>query len=148
MLSDYGIAESVDYDYDYYERWKEAIVQIAHHYRLDISEQNILSAAQWYQESARDDVLKMMAKQAGMMLKTMSANDFSMSNWILPVVVEMAEGRFALIKSIAGNNDLVCAWADEMGLLTTLTQEEFQHAAKRIILLRPLKNVADPRIDD
>jgi ATP-binding cassette subfamily C protein LapB/adhesin transport system membrane fusion protein len=123
-------------------------VQIAHHYRLDISEQNILSAAQWYQESARDDVLKMMAKQAGMMLKTMSANDFSMSNWILPVVVEMAEGRFALIKSIAGNNDLVCAWADEMGLLTTLTQEEFQHAAKRIILLRPLKNVADPRIDD
>jgi hypothetical protein len=29
MLSDYGIAESVDYDYDYYERWKEAIVQIA-----------------------------------------------------------------------------------------------------------------------
>jgi hypothetical protein len=32
MLSDYGIAESVDYDYDYYERWKEAIVQIAHHY--------------------------------------------------------------------------------------------------------------------
>ncbi|MTH44933.1 type I secretion system permease/ATPase [Intestinirhabdus alba] len=135
-------------DYFYYELWKEAVVQIAHHYRLDISEQNILIAARWCNESEKDDVLRAMAKQAGLMMKITPIGQFTFSSWLLPVIVEMRDGRFALIKNIENDRDVICAYADEQGLLTTLSYDELQQNALRVILLRPLKNVADPRVDD
>ncbi|WP_256122530.1 type I secretion system permease/ATPase [Enterobacter pasteurii] len=132
----------------YFQLWKEAIVQIANHYRLDISEQNILIALQWYREGKKDDVLKAMAKQASLMMKSAPVEQFQFSSWLLPVVVEMRDGRFAIVRNIDDNHTITCAYADEQGLLTTLTRDELLHVGLRVILLRPLTNVADPRVDD
>nr|WP_233614064.1 type I secretion system permease/ATPase [Citrobacter freundii] len=137
-----------DVEYYYFQLWQEAIVQIAHHYRLDISEQNILVASQWHQECKKEDVLKTMARQAGLMMKCTPVTQFQFSTWLLPVVIEMRDGRFALVKNIEDNQNVTCAYVDEQGLLTTFTREEFLEAGLRVILLRPLTNSADPRVDD
>lgn len=137
-----------EFEHDYFQLWKEVIVQIAHHYRLDISEQNILIASQWYREGNKDNVLTVMASQAGLMMRSTPVAQFQFSSWLLPVVVEMCDGRFAFIKNIDTNQNVICAYADEQGLLTTLTYDEFMRAGLRVILLRPLTNAADPRIDD
>lgn len=135
-------------DFYYYKLWKDTIVQIAHHYRLDVSEQNILIASQWYRESKKDDVLKSMARQAGLMMKCTPIAEFQFNNWLLPVVVEMSDGRFMLVKNIEDNQNVICAYIDEQGLLTTLTLDELLLVGLRVILLRPLTNAADPRVDD
>ncbi|MEG1418944.1 MAG: hypothetical protein RSA95_04025 [Citrobacter sp.] len=80
----------------YFQLSEETIVQTAHHYRLDISERNILIASKWYREGKKKEVLKTMARQTGLMMKSTPVTQFQFNSWLLPVVVEMRDGRFAL----------------------------------------------------
>lgn len=45
--------QSSEVEHYYFQLSEEAIVQTAHHYRLDISERNILIASQWYREGKK-----------------------------------------------------------------------------------------------
>lgn len=128
--------------------WQEAIADVAHHYRLDVSRQTMTIAAQWHQHQTGDDPIRMMAKQAGLAMKTASLATFRFSSWLLPVVIEMHDGRVAVLKNIEAGELYILAFAEEQGLLTTFTREELLENGRRVVLLRPVKNAADPRVDD
>ena len=51
-----------------YEGWLEAILTVARHHRLDCSAQNVRIAAQWSKGTGVDEVLRQMARQAGLSL--------------------------------------------------------------------------------
>ncbi|MGC0809186.1 type I secretion system permease/ATPase [Pantoea agglomerans] len=132
----------------YFQNWKDAIVAVAHHYRLDISNQSIAVASQWCHEQQDDDVIRMMAKQAGLDIKAAELATFRFTTWLLPMVIETQDGRLALLKNIEAAGTFTLAFTDEQGLLTTWTEDELLKNSRRVLLLRPKKNAADPRIDD
>lgn len=128
--------------------WQEAIADVAHHYRLDISRQSMAITAQWHQHQTGDEAVRMMARQSGLAMKTAALDAFRFSSWLLPVVIEMHDGRVAVLKNIEANDLYILAFSEEQGLLTTFTYEELLENGRRVVLFRPLKNVVDPRVDD
>jgi len=132
----------------YLDSWKETIVQVAHHYRLDVSAQNIHIVSLWHKDTEQDELLKLMAKQAGLAMKSTPIAEFRFNLWLLPVIVEMNDGKIAIVKNIENENEFLLAFAEDQGLVTTITKDELLENGKRIAILRPIKNVADPRVDD
>ncbi|MCZ7080120.1 hypothetical protein, partial [Salmonella enterica] len=49
-----------------YEVWLEAVLSIARHYRLECSAQSVRLAAQWTEGASVEDVVRQMARQAGL----------------------------------------------------------------------------------
>ncbi|WP_058913933.1 type I secretion system permease/ATPase [Entomohabitans teleogrylli] len=133
---------------DYLQAWEEAIVEIAHHYRLDVSQQNIHITAQHHHNSADDALIRLMAKRAGLALKTTAPAQLRLSNWLLPVVLEMHDGKLAIVKKIEHGDTLLVTFTGDQGLISSLSFDELQQHGKQIITLRPIKNAPDARIDD
>lgn len=148
QLAAVGSAEDYSEQHPSLLSWQDVIADVANHYRLDISRQNIAITACWHQNQATDDVIRMMAKQAGLVMKTASLKTFRFSSWLLPVIIEMRDGRVAVLKNLEADGLYILAFGEEQGLLTTFTREELLEHGRRVVLLRPLKNAADPRVDD
>ncbi|SUA55730.1 Uncharacterised protein [Oligella ureolytica] len=53
--------QTLDYRY-----WIEAIVMVAKHYRLEVSTENISLTGHWLNNKPMSDVLRSMARQAGL----------------------------------------------------------------------------------
>ena len=94
-----------------YEDWLEAILAVARHHRLDCSAQTVRIATQWSQDASVDEVLRQMARQAGLSLKIV---DFSPSLLVarrLPLVLQFDDGQIGVLQTL--NND------DELGIVYT-----------------------------
>lgn len=132
----------------YYESWRKAIIQIAHYYRLNISEQNILITSLWSKDMQETAVIRMMTKQAGLSYKFSAVKKYKFNTWLFPQVIEFNDGQLALLKNIDNNGNLVISYVEDDGLISILSRNELEEKASRIVTLRPVKNAADPRIDD
>jgi len=136
-----------DRDY-YFQLWKEAIVAVAHHYRLAISEQNIHISSLWNKEHSDDDIIKMMAKQAGLAMKKAEIYSFRFNTWLLPVLIETKDKRVAVLRNIEDDDTFILSFTDEQGLVTTFTRDDLLECGENVVLLRPVKNTIDPRVDE
>ena len=72
--------------------WLEVMLQVAHHYRLDVSPQRIRLAAV---EDARplDEILRHMARQAGLALRFVRFDAKGLRQWRTPLVLELDDGQ-------------------------------------------------------
>lgn len=141
--------DSIDQDrYTSLLAWKETIIELAHHYRLDVSEENVNIIALWHKDLSEDEVIKLMAKRAGFALKKTDIAQFRFNNWVLPVVVSMKDGKVALVKTLEGDDGFLVSFPEDRGLLTPLSREEIFSAGNTVYTLRPIKHSPDPRVDD
>lgn len=147
--ADVPILDNQDVDRTYrLEKWQQAIIQIAHHYRLNVSVENVHLVSTWRGVQDDDEMVKMMAKQAGMAVKISTVGTVRLSTWQLPVLLELDDGELAVVKNIAKNDEVMVSYVADDGLVSVLPQAEFNERGRRIIIFRPLENAPDPRIDD
>lgn len=132
----------------YLEQWKSALVTIAHHYRLNVSEQNILITSLWHDKDSSSKVVEIMSRRAGLSFKEDAVAGYRFNSWLFPQVLEMKDGRLAIIKSIDEDKNFVVSFIEDNELISLLQEDELRAEGRRIITLRPAKNVSDPRIDD
>ncbi|HEJ7122196.1 ATP-binding cassette subfamily C protein LapB/adhesin transport system membrane fusion protein [Serratia marcescens] len=128
-------------------RWRSAIVQIAHHYRLNISEQNILITELWSYNLGREKIIKNMARQAGLSLKIDSGKDYIFNTWLFPQVLEMSNGQLAILKSIDSKGNYIISFIEDDGLVSVVGRDDINSKVSRIVTLRPIKTQQDPRSD-
>lgn len=131
-----------------YNLWIEAIITVAKYYRLDVSKENILLTSQWLNNEPVSDVLRSMARQAGLSMSVIEFSATDLSVWRLPLVVQFKDGQVAVIETIDQNKRVGIIYSGDGGVKSQITQEELLEHVSLAVVLRPSHTVPDARIDD
>ena len=131
-----------------YEDWLEAILAVARHHRLDCSAQTVRIATQWSQDASVDEVLRQMARQAGLSLKIV---DFSPSLLVarrLPLVLQFDDGQIGVLQTLNDDDELGIVYSGDQGLQSRISRAQLLASARKALILRPNQMARDSRVDD
>ncbi len=121
---------------------------IAHHYRLDFSDENVRVALEWQKKSDKDTLLRLMARQLGMSLRFQPFTVKAIDPWRLPLIVELTEDKIGVITKIDKQSRVSLFMPDDEGLSIDLSMDDLQKRATRVVIIRPESTIADARVDD
>ncbi|HZJ97057.1 MAG TPA: type I secretion system permease/ATPase, partial [Oligella sp.] len=126
----------------------EAILMVAKHYRLECSEENISLTSQWLQDNPISDVLRGMARQAGLTLSVIKLKKNELTSWRLPLVVQFKDGQIAVIDTMDQQGNVGITYSGDEGVKSSITEQELLDNVSLAVVLRPSHTVPDARIDD
>ncbi|QIL89560.1 type I secretion system permease/ATPase [Microbulbifer sp. SH-1] len=131
-----------------YVQWVDAVLCVARHYRLEFSEENIRIASQWGQEDPVENVVRSMARQAGLVARFTEFDSSMLSPWRLPLVVQLRSGQIGVIETIDANGSLSVVFSGDKGAASAIKADAMASQISTVVVLRPSHNVADVRVDD
>lgn len=131
-----------------YSAWIDAILMVAKHYRLECSSESVRLASAWSKGKPMGDVLRSMARQAGMTLKVDSFDVSRLTSWRLPVVVQFQDGQVAVIETLGSDGEFGISYSGDQGLKSTIDRKTLADGVSTLAILRPAKAVPDARVDD
>ena len=131
-----------------YSAWIEAILMVAKHYRLECSEENISLTSQWLQDNPISDVLRGMARQAGLTVSVIKLKRNELTSWRLPLVVQFKDGQIAVIDTMDQQGNVGITYSVDEGVKSSITEQELLDNVSLAVVLRPSHTVPDARIDD
>lgn len=131
-----------------YEDWLEAILAVARHNRLDCSAQNVRIAAQWSKGTGVDEVLRQMARQAGLSLKVVDFSPALLVQRRLPLVLQFDDGQIGVLQTLSDNDELGIVYSGDQGLQSRISRAELLLSARKALILRPVQAARDSRVDD
>lgn len=129
-----------------YSQWMEAILLVARHYRLDVSEETVRIAAQ-RPDRQLEDVVRQMARQAGLSVKFAGASPRDLSQWRTPLVVELHDGQVGVVQSI-DDEQIGIALSGDQGLQNRMPVQALRERLGRTVIMRPARPLSDVRTDD
>jgi ATP-binding cassette subfamily C protein LapB len=129
-----------------YNQWMEAILLVARHYRLDVSEETVRIAAQ-RPDRQLEDVVRQMARQAGLTVKFTGASPRDLSQWRTPLVVELHDGQVGVVQSI-DDEQIGIALSGDQGLQNRMPVQALRERLGRTVIMRPARPLSDVRTDD
>ena len=135
--------QKIDYRY-----WIEAIVMVAKHYRLEVSTENISLTSHWLNKAPTSDVLRSMARQAGLTVGVIKLTATDLSAWRLPLVVQLKDGQIGVIDTIDQEDRLGITYSGDAGVKGIISKEDLLANVDLAVVLRPSHTVPDARIDD
>ncbi|RRV07005.1 type I secretion system permease/ATPase [Pseudomonas sp. v388] len=129
-----------------YSQWMEAVLLVARHYRLEVSEETVRIASQ---RADRDleDVVRQMARQAGLTVKFAGHVPGDLSHWRTPLVVELHDGQVGVVQSIDGE-EIGIALSGDQGLQNRTPLQALGERLRRTVIMRPSRPMSDVRTDD
>lgn len=139
--------EDVDKIEDY-NHWIEATITVAKSYRLEVSKENISLTSRWLKNEPLSDVLRGIARQAGLSVSVIKFTVKELSVWRLPLVVQFHDGQIAVIETIDQDNKIGIIYSGDGGVKSQISQETLLQNVKLAVVLRPSHAVPDSRIDD
>lgn len=131
-----------------YDSWIEAMLTVAKYYRLESSYENIRVTTAWRQERPTSEVLRALAQQLGLILKTEKFESSNLSPWRLPMVVQLKDGQVAVIETVNSEGQLGVAYSGDQGLKSSVSKEELALNVAVAVILRPSKSIPDARVDE
>ncbi|WP_432805930.1 type I secretion system permease/ATPase [Ignatzschineria rhizosphaerae] len=131
-----------------YTAWIEAIITVAKHYRLEVSKENISLTSHWLKDDPISDVLRGMARQAGLTVGVIKLTEKDLSVWRLPLVVQFHEGQIAVVDTISEDGNIGITYSGDTGVKSRISKEELLANTNVAVVLRPSHTVPDSRIDD
>jgi ATP-binding cassette subfamily C protein LapB len=130
-----------------YSPWLEAILKVARHYRLDVSPESIRLVSV-HSEGRVEEVVRHMARQAGLSVKFAQYDHKSLSRWRTPLLVQMRDGQVGVIESVGEQGELGIAYSGDQGLQSRIDPGVLTEQALRTVVLRPVQPLSDVRTDD
>lgn len=131
-----------------YDGWVEALLSVAKHYRLEYSDENVRVAAAWSKDRPIGEVLRALANQLGMTLKTEKLQKSQLSPWRLPLVVQFQDGQVAVVNTIDSEQRLGVVYSGDKGLNSSISQDELIDNTAVAVILRPARSIPDSRVDE
>lgn len=131
-----------------YADWSAAILRVAGHYRLEYSTENISLAADWLHRQPLSNVLRSMARQAGLTFSVIKLRENELNAWRLPLVVQFKQGQIGVIETIDRDGNIGINYAGDGDLSSSISKDELLENVNLAIVLRPALGVPDSRIDD
>lgn len=131
-----------------YRYWIEAIITVAKHYRLEVSKENISLTSHWLKNEPLSDILRGMARQAGLSVGVIKLTSSELSTWRLPLVVQFKDGQIGIVETINRDGEIGILYSGDAGIKSQITQEDLLNNVNLAVVLRPSHTVPDSRIDD
>ena len=131
-----------------YSAWIEAILSVAKHYRLECSKENISLTSHWLKNSPISDVLRGIARQAGLTLSVIKLNENELTTWRLPLVVQFKQGQIAVLETMDQQGQVGITYTGDEGVKSSISEQELLDNISLAVVLRPTHTVPDARIDD
>ncbi|TDV23821.1 ATP-binding cassette subfamily C protein LapB [Paraburkholderia caballeronis] len=128
--------------------WLEAMLFLARHFRLDVSEERVQVALAWRQDRSLDERLRLMARDMGMSLRAETLSPGVLDPWRLPVLAEFSGGQAGVIESVDAQGRVGIRLSGEQGILQALPADEVVRRVQRIFVVRPEVAVPDMRVDE
>lgn len=125
-----------------------AVLMIAKHYRLDVSEERIKLNLSWMEIDGNQNRLENIASQAGLNLKKVDVSFDAFNSWRLPVLVILNNGEVLVVDSADVNGNLGIRLSADEGLSQSVLASELLVNIEELYILRPESSVADARIDE
>ncbi|MGV2933305.1 type I secretion system permease/ATPase [Vreelandella venusta] len=143
-----GTMESEKISNHLYDDWVEALLTVAKHYRLECSVENARVTTAWSQDRPIGEVIRTLAIQLGMTLKTERLRESKLSPWRLPLIVQFEDGQVAVVKTIDSEQNVGVIYSGDQGLNSAITKGELIKNAAVAVVLRPAKSIPDSRVDE
>ncbi|MFC6335619.1 type I secretion system permease/ATPase [Pseudomonas sp. CCM 7891] len=131
-----------------YEVWLEAVLNVARHYRLECSAQSVRLAAQWTEGASVEDVVRQMARQAGLNCVIAEFSPSTLMQRQLPMILQFSDGQVGVLETLGDGEHVGIAYSGDGGLQSSLNQQELFDSARKTVILRPMSAVRDNRVDD
>ncbi|NKJ47746.1 type I secretion system permease/ATPase [Burkholderia sp. SG-MS1] len=130
------------------QRWLDAMLVVASHYRLGVSEETVRIGLVWQEGAAEENLLFGMARRIGLSLRFLPTERAKLDAWNLPAVVELNDGMVCVMTSIDGSGRVTSTVSGEGGVRTILHIDALNEKVRRVAILRPLQSAPDIRVDD
>ena len=131
-----------------YAPWLEAMLFVARHFRLDVSEERVQVALAWRKDRSLEERLRAMARDMGLSFRVEKLSAGVLDPWRLPVVAEFTGGQAGVIESIDSRGRVGVRLSGEQGLLQAIPADELIQRVQRIFCVRPEVSVPDLRVDE
>lgn len=131
-----------------YPAWIDAILSVAKHYRLECSKENISLTSHWLKGSPMSDVLRGIARQAGLALNVIKLDKNALTAWRLPLVVQFKQGQIAVLDTMDQKGQVGITYIGDGSVKSSITEQELLDNITLAVVLRPTHTVPDARIDD
>ncbi|MGC8116739.1 type I secretion system permease/ATPase [Metapseudomonas otitidis] len=133
-----------------YTPWLEAMLLVARHYRLDVSEERVRVDLNWMpgDQRGREPMLARMARDMGLTLRREAPGKGVLDPWRLPVLAEFSGGQVGVIESVDGQGNVGVRLSGEQGVLQALPASEVSERLLQVYCLRPAIAVPDARVDE
>jgi len=130
------------------EPWLEALRKVGQHYRLPLSAETVRQAARWDRWSGGDlEKIRNLARSLGLRVKVVEADAARVSNWHLPLVVQLEDGQVGVVTTLGASGQASVAFSGDKGLERPVVFEEFMRDTRMIVIPRPARAVPDARVD-
>lgn len=129
------------------ENWRDAMLQVAQHYRIECSPETVRLVMAWNDESRLEPALQQMARQAGLALRLVTSDLSGVTAWQLPLVAQLSDGQVVVVHTLNGDQAGVTASGDA-GLQTARNTTELNSRLVQLAVLRPAESVPDSRVDE
>ncbi|WP_019625185.1 type I secretion system permease/ATPase [Thioalkalivibrio sp. ALJT] len=134
------------------EDWLEALLRVARYYECPFSEEHARSLVAWVGDAEPDaDQLTALARKLGLELAESPGRRVldRLDAWQLPLLVELEGGHVGVVDGVTHDGDAwQVAWSGEGDVRSALVTADLQARVQRVFVVRPLRNQADPRIDE
>lgn len=128
--------------------WVEGLYLAARHFGLSVSIESTLLAARSDSSEDRRARLTDIGRNLGLRVKFAGPGDFTMSNWHLPVLLELNGGEVLIVHTLSNNGKASYTLAGEQGLQSTGDLDKLMADAALVVIARPGRGVPDARVDE
>lgn len=127
--------------------WALAISHIAAHYRVVCSPGTIQANAPWFKGKALLSALTQLSREAGLSFHLLSDPREAITQWRLPVVVNLNNGQLVVIEHFDGEDTVDICVIDNDRQTNRLALSELLPEIRFVAALRPLSALKDSRVD-
>jgi ATP-binding cassette subfamily C protein LapB len=127
--------------------WAHAISHVAAHYRVVCSPGTIQANAPWFRGKGMLSALTQLSRQAGLSFNLLSAPQLAITQWRLPVVVDLKSGQLAVIEHFDGEDTVDICVIDNERQTNRVALSELLPEIRFVAALRPLSALKDSRVD-
>lgn len=131
-----------------YKPWLKSILEIAKHYGIEPSEEQISLQLDWSENKNSDQILSIISRQIGLKIQKADFSTEWLNTWRLPLLLEFKEGQVGVLHKIDRQGNISISFSGENGLSQTIKIEDIVESALNIYIIRPDRTVPDARVDD
>ena len=127
--------------------WAQAVSHVAAHYRVACSPGTIQANAPWFKDKGMLSALTQLSRQAGLSFHLLSTPEQAISQWRLPVIVDLTNGQLAVIEHFDGDDTVDICVIDSERQTNRVALSELLPDIRFVAALRPLSALKDSRVD-
>ena len=129
------------------EGWIAAFCYIAQHYGLPLSTHGLRLSSAWSHPNDVQTRITQLGRAAGLRVNFVKPTAIKLNSWELPVIVELHNGQVGVIVALSKKQQAGVVFSGNGDLEAPLPAEDLLAEARAIVIARPLRAVADARVD-